>query len=79
MKATANAPALPPECEPDLHRMMGSLALDPLGFVRAAYPWGMAGTDLEAYRGPDAWQADVLTEMEAMLVSVLNRAFGTRP
>jgi len=43
--------------------MMSSLALDPLGFVQAAYPWKMPGTDLEAYSGPDTWQADVLREI----------------
>jgi hypothetical protein len=26
---------------------------DPFGFVMAAYPWGVAGTELEHETGPD--------------------------
>jgi hypothetical protein len=34
--------------------------LDPLGFVRWAFPWGEEGTPLAAHAGPEAWQAEVL-------------------
>src|SRR5207245_10439469 len=57
--------------------MMASLALDPLGFVRAAYPWGIAGTELEAYRGPDAGQVDVVTEIGRQVRT--NRFDGVHP
>ena len=36
---------------------------DPLGFVLYAYPWGQAGTALEHYNGPDAWQVEILTTL----------------
>ena len=36
-------------------------ALDPLGFVQAAFPWGEGA--LEDEQGPDTWQADVLSAL----------------
>jgi hypothetical protein len=33
---------------------------DPLGYVRFAYPWGVEGTALAGFRGPEPWQAEVL-------------------
>lgn len=49
--------------ETELHELMAALATDPLGFVQCAYPWGVAGGPLEAYDGPDVWQAELLTEI----------------
>ena len=46
---------------------------DPLRFVRLAYPWGVAGSPLEAFAGPDRWQADFLTRLGA---AVRARAFN---
>jgi hypothetical protein len=43
----------------DLARRLNAYALDPLGFVRAVFPWGQGALEDEA--GPDDWQADVLT------------------
>lgn len=37
---------------------------DPLGFVRACYPWGEPGP-LADQPGPDLWQTEVLTEIGA--------------
>lgn len=37
--------------------------LDPLGFVRFAFPWGRKGTDLESFLGPEQWQEDILCEI----------------
>jgi hypothetical protein len=37
--------------------------LDPLGFVRWAFPWGEADGPLAAHVGPERWQADVLREI----------------
>lgn len=34
---------------------------DPLGFAFAAWPWDRAGTNLEGYHGPRAWQREILT------------------
>ena len=35
---------------------------DPLGFVMWAFPWGVKGSPLEDFDGPDVWQVDLLTE-----------------
>ena len=53
----------PRDLERELHEMIAALADDPLEFVRLAYPWGRAGTELEAYDGPDIWQREVLEEI----------------
>jgi hypothetical protein len=53
----------PRDLERELHDMIASLADDPLAFVQWAYPWGRAGTELEAYDGPDVWQTEVLEEL----------------
>jgi hypothetical protein len=50
------------DVERELHEAMAAVAGDPLGFVRRAYPWGRPGV-LEAYRGPDVWQAELLEEI----------------
>ena len=42
---------------------VGGFALDPLGFVRFAYHWGEAGTELADATGPRAWQAELLAEL----------------
>jgi hypothetical protein len=44
----------------ELQEMMGAFALDPLGFVLFAYPWGEPGP-LKDHAGPDQWQRDYLT------------------
>ncbi|MFA5943179.1 MAG: terminase [Candidatus Thermoplasmatota archaeon] len=36
---------------------------DPLGYVKFAFPWGKAGTELANEAGPRAWQAEVLNEI----------------
>lgn len=48
--------------ETDLADLVASCYSDPLRFVQAMYPWGEPG-DLASYDGPDAWQADYLTEL----------------
>jgi len=42
---------------------IGACHLDPLSFVRGIYPWGEAGTPLEKFKGPDAWQTGLLEQM----------------
>jgi hypothetical protein len=41
-------------------RQVAEFYADPLGFVRWAYPWRRPGKGLEAFDGPDEWQADEL-------------------
>jgi hypothetical protein len=36
---------------------------DPLGYVRAMFPWGEKGTPLERHPGPRDWQVDLLREI----------------
>ena len=38
---------------------------DPLGYVRAAFPWNEAG--LEGHHGPDGWQARCLGHISERL------------
>jgi hypothetical protein len=45
----------------DLAKRLSGYALDPLGFVRAVFPWGQGALAGEA--GPDDWQADLLTAL----------------
>ena len=42
---------------------VGGFALDPLGFVRFAYPWGEPGTELAEATGPREWQARLLHQL----------------
>jgi hypothetical protein len=49
----------------DLAALAEALAdyqLDPLGFVRIAYPWGEPG-ELEKFAGPRPWQVDALADI----------------
>jgi hypothetical protein len=45
--------------EAELVDFIGQFACDPLGYVRAAFPWGEPG-QLEQEAGPRQWQVDVL-------------------
>jgi len=36
---------------------------DPLGYVRAMFPWGKKGSPLERHPAPRAWQAELLDEI----------------
>lgn len=42
-------------------------AMDPLGFVCAAYPWQMPDSPLQDEEGPDVWQAAILDEIGKQL------------
>jgi hypothetical protein len=42
---------------------VGLFALDPLGFVLFALPWGEAGTELAGATGPREWQRELLAEL----------------
>jgi len=44
----------------ELLDQLASFSLDPLGFVRWAFPWGEPGTELENELGPEQWQVDQL-------------------
>lgn len=40
---------------------------DPLGFCLDAFPWGEAGTEIELFDGPQAWQRDILEYLGTQL------------
>ncbi len=42
---------------------------DPLAFVMGAFPWGEAGTQLEAYTGPMPWARDLMERIRVGLLS----------
>jgi hypothetical protein len=46
-----------------LIEQVASYALDPLGFVFFAFPWGEPGTELAAATGPRDWQRELLSEL----------------
>ncbi|MFZ5784097.1 MAG: terminase [Pseudomonadota bacterium] len=52
-----------PELDRRLHREIGALRFDPLGYVMFAFPWGIPGTPLASESGPEAWQARVLAQL----------------
>jgi hypothetical protein len=46
-----------------LVEQVASYAVDPLGFVFFAFPWGEAGTELVEADGPREWQHALLDEL----------------
>ena len=72
MSATTDAKA-------ELHRDIGAYGLDPLGYVRFAFPWGVPGTPLATDAGPEDWQCDVLQQLGQGLADLgRGRAAGGR-
>lgn len=52
------------QAEEMLREDIASFHADPLGYVLYAFPWGVAGTQLEKYPdGPDEWQRDSLNAL----------------
>ena len=51
------------DAERQLVDAIAGFAHDPLGFVRFAYPWGEAGTELADATGPREWQCALLGEL----------------
>lgn len=49
---------------------LGHYSHKPLAFVMWAFPWGIPGTDLEHFSGPEAWQRDLLMGLENGLLTV---------
>ena len=59
-----DAPA--PSLEDRLTALAASYALDPLGFVMAAYPWSEPG-ELARHDGPRQWQRETLDDIGCRL------------
>jgi len=68
---------LPGESAAEIAELISAYYADPLGFVRACYPWGVAHTPLANESGPDENQAAFLRDLGR---EVGRRAFdGTTP
>ena len=46
-----------------LIEQVAAYALDPLGFVLFAFPWGEPGSELANSTGPRDWQRELLAEL----------------
>lgn len=57
---TNAAPPVASGDEAALDKRLHVFRHDPLGFVRWAFPWGVAGTPLHRATGPEPWQAEIL-------------------
>src|SRR6185369_14528348 len=62
--------------EAQLLEELGTYARRPRAFVYWAFPWGEAGTELETRTGPEKWQEEALTFMEAELLGGLKHPAG---
>ena len=51
------------EIDDELSAEVSKYYCDPLGAVKFCLPWGVEGTPLQNYEGPDGWQEDFLTEL----------------
>jgi hypothetical protein len=56
----------------DLVSWLASVSDDPLAFVMGAFPWGVEGTRLAKFKGPELWQAELLRRIHSGLP--LNKA-----
>lgn len=43
---------------------------DPYGYVMAAYPWGVPGSELENYSGPQDWQRQILEDLGKGVIDI---------
>lgn len=59
----------------DIAVELGSFVNDPLGFVYFAFPWEEAEGELEAFKGPEPWQIEVLSYIKDRLER--GAAFGS--
>ena len=66
---SATVMPLSDQLDADLVTLAAECSGDPLRFVQLAFPWGEPGTDLAAMDGPDAWQAGVLRDIGAGVLS----------
>ncbi len=62
MTAAPPAPTKPKTVDELLAESVARFRLDPLGFVRFAFPWGEPG-ELQNQAGPDEWQEELLNEI----------------
>ena len=45
---------------PELLDWLADVSADPLAFVLGAFPWGEPGTRIAKFKGPEAWQEELL-------------------
>lgn len=52
-----------------LFDLLGELSVDPVVFIRAAFPWGVVGTPLETESGPEPWQLQILEDVRDGIIT----------
>lgn len=55
--------------QPELAQWLVDFRDDPLGFVMGAFPWGVKGTQLEAYDGPMPWARELMERVRVGLLT----------
>ncbi len=63
------SPGVPPELNRRIVNEIAKYRADPLGFVNFAFPWGVPGTPLEQWYGPQLWQANILRQIGAAMAN----------
>lgn len=64
-----NGRGVPRGREDELIEFLAECRHDPLKFVRFIFPWGMPGTELEDFDGPDQWQLELLEDIRDGLLT----------
>ena len=67
--AIAFAALTMPSPEDALIEWLASVERKPYEFVLGAFPWGEEGTELAKRAGPEAWQTQVLLDLQSELIS----------
>lgn len=53
----------------ELFDWLGSVSRDPLAYVQGAFPWGVVGSRLENFKGPNPWQRSLLERIRDGLLT----------
>lgn len=61
---------LPEEVDVKLQEWLASCNKDPLAFVMGAFPWGVEGTVLADFTGPEEWQREILEDIRDGLIDI---------
>jgi hypothetical protein len=64
------------ELQRQLEHTISGYRRDPFGVVRFTFPWGRAGSPLEGESGPEAWQRELLQQLDEGLCPALSGAEG---
>ncbi|WP_416899595.1 MAG: terminase [Minwuia sp.] len=68
--------ATDPISDDTIDQRLSAFRDDPMGFVRWAFPWRVAGTPLHRAPGPERWQADILATIGRRLTEAALQGKG---